>query len=342
MGIRRNIVRAFIIDAPYQARIDEWPTPQPGPGEVLVDVAAAGICAGDIYIYKGVNPYVVYPAIGGHEIAGIVDALGPGVTELNKGDRVVVEPFIGCGKCYPCRQGKSNCCTHLQILGVHRPGGYAEYILAPATHIHKVPEGLSLLQASFAEPVAIGIQGCRRGEVKPGEYVLVLGCGPIGLAIIEVARAYGAHVVASDINPERAAMAQQLGAMLLPADNLLESVMCQTNGEGAPVVMEATGNPKAMEMTVDLVASGGRIVILGLVKQGTTVTLPALDFTRKEMTLLGSRASVGCFPEALRLLANGLITYPQVATTFSLWQGPQVFEEITANPTKIHKGVLTL
>ncbi|HLH79788.1 MAG TPA: zinc-binding alcohol dehydrogenase family protein [Chthonomonas sp.] len=335
-------MRAFIMDAPRQARIGEWPTPEPKAGEVRVAVVAAGICAGDIYIYKGVNPYVVYPAIGGHEIAGVVESVGANVEGLHEGDAVVVEPFLGCGACYPCRQGRSNCCTNLQILGAHRPGGYAEFIVAPATHIHKVPEGLSLFQASFAEPVAIGVHGCRRGDVKPGEYVLILGCGPIGLALIEVARAYGAHVVATDTNPERAAFAAKLGATILPAENLLETVREQTNGEGAPVVMEATGNPKAMEMTVDLVASAGRIVILGLVKQGTTVNLPALDFTRKEMTFLGSRASVNYFPEALRLLASGQITYPRVATAFSMWEAPQVFADLTEHPSRVHKGVLTI
>src|SRR5579883_3307299 len=115
-------MRAFIMDAPRQARIGEWPTPEPKAGEVRVAVVAAGICAGDIYIYKGVNPYVVYPAIGGHEIAGVVESVGANVEGLHEGDAVVVEPFLGCGACYPCRQGRSNCCTNLQILGAHRPG----------------------------------------------------------------------------------------------------------------------------------------------------------------------------------------------------------------------------
>ena len=180
------------------------------------------------------------------------------------GALVVVEPFIGCGHCYPCRVGKSNCCMNLRIIGVHQPGGYAEYLTAPANLIHRVPAGLSLTFASFAEPVAIGVQACRRGEVG-AEYVLVLGCGPIGLAVIEVSKARGADLVATDISPERLETAAKLGAKTLPADeNLLKQILEQTNGEGAPVVIEATGSPKAMEQTVDLVAAGGRIVILGL------------------------------------------------------------------------------
>jgi threonine dehydrogenase-like Zn-dependent dehydrogenase len=333
-------MRAAIMNAPYKMVVGNWDTPQPGPGEVLVSVGAAGICAGDMYFYLGKNPYAVYPQICGHEIAGVVAEVGQGVTGLEAGTPVVVEPFLGCGHCYPCRVGKSNCCANLRIIGVHQPGGYAEYLTAPATHIHKIPPGLSLSFASFAEPVAIGVQACRRGQVG-SEYVLVLGCGPIGLAVIEVAKAKGAHLVATDILPERLETAAKLGAETLPADdNLLQRILEQTNGEGAPVVIEATGSPKVMEQTVHLVAAGGRIVILGLVKQGLTVTLPGLDFTRKEMTIVGSRASVNCFPESLELLANGSITYPHIATEFSLWDAPHVFADLAAHPNKVHKGVL--
>ena len=188
---------------------------------------------------------------------------------MTPGTPVVIEPFIGCGTCYPCRVGKSNCCAKLRIIGVHSPGGFGELVAAPAEKVHRIPSGLSFTEAAFAEPVAIGVQACRRGNIKMGEYALVLGCGPIGLAIIEVAKAKGARVVASDVLEKRMETAAKLGAeVLLGGDSLLPSVMKQTNGEGAAVVVEATGNEKAMEQTVDLVAAGGRIVIVGLVKEG--------------------------------------------------------------------------
>jgi threonine dehydrogenase-like Zn-dependent dehydrogenase len=224
---------------------------------------------------------------------------------------------------------------------MHQPGGFAEYVVAPTANIHPIPAGLSLPFASFAEPVAIGIQACRRGAVVAGEYVLILGCGPIGLALIEVARARGAHVVAADLLPSRLAVAAQLGAETVPADeHLLERILEQTHGEGAPVVIEATGNVTAMAQTVDLVAAAGRIVIVGLVKAGLEVPFPALDFTRKEMTIVGSRASVNCFGEALQLLADGKISYPKVATEFNMWDAPAVFAQLAAEPGAVHKGVL--
>jgi 2-desacetyl-2-hydroxyethyl bacteriochlorophyllide A dehydrogenase len=333
-------MRAVIMNAPKSIETGTWQTPTPGKGEVLISVGAAGICAGDLYFFQGKNPYAVYPQICGHEIAGTITEVGEGVEGLRPGMQVVVEPFIGCGKCYPCRVGKSNCCANLRIIGVHFPGGYADYLTAPATHVHPVPEGLSLFDATFAEPVAIGVQACRRGEVG-AEYVLILGCGPIGLALIEVAKARGAHVVATDIVESRMEVARQLGAETLPADDkLLEKVMEQTNGEGAPVVIEATGSAKVMEQTADLVAAGGRIVIVGLVPKGTGVTFPGLDFTRKEMTVLGSRASVNCFPESLELLANGSIQYPKVATKFNMWDAPDIFRKLADNPSWVQKGVL--
>lgn len=334
-------MRAVIMDAPGQVRVGECENPHPAEGEILISPRAAGVCAGDLYIYLGKNAYVKYPVISGHEVSGVVAGVGGGVTGFEVGAPVVVEPFIGCGTCYPCRIGKSNCCARLQIIGVTRAGGFAELMVAPADRVHRLPAGLSFSAASFVEPVAIGVQACRRGAIASGELVLVLGCGPIGLAIIEVAKARGARVLATDVLPDRMAMGGRLGAEVLRADErLLPTILERTNGEGAPVVVEATGNVAAMQQTVDLVAAGGRIVIVGLVKKGTAVTFPGLDLTRKEMTIVGSRASVGCFPESLSLLASGAIRYPSVATEFDMWEAPRIIRELSENPGKLHKAVL--
>jgi L-gulonate 5-dehydrogenase len=333
-------MRAAIFDAPMAIRMADAPKPEPKAGEALVAVKAAGLCAGDLYIYTGKNPYVVYPRIGCHEIAGVVAGYGPGTSGPAVGTRVVVDPFIGCGRCYPCRIGKGNCCANLTIVGVHREGGFAEFVTAPVGNLNPVPGNLTDFEASFAEPVAIGVQGCRRGMVTSDDTVLVLGAGPIGLAIVEVARARGARVYATDLSEARLATAAELGATPVHGgEGLLERVLAITNGEGMPVVMEATGAAPAMEQTIDLVAAGGRIVILGLVKKGQGVTFPGLDFTRKEVTILGSRASVDCFPESLELLASGRIHYPKIASRFALSEAPAVFARLADNPMALHKAV---
>ncbi len=332
-------MRAAVFDASFDLKLKDVPREPPGAGEVEVRVSAVGLCAGDLYIYLGKNPYVTYPRVGGHEIAGVVSALGTGTTGVALGDRVVVDPFIGCGHCYPCRIGKRNCCATLSIIGVHRDGGFAETVRAPAANLHRIPSGMSDFEASFAEPVAIGVQACRRGQVAEGDRVLVLGAGPIGLAIVEVARAYGAEVFIADIKPERLETARELGAVSLPASSVFDEVRRLTNDEGMPVVIEATGVASVMEQTFELVASGGRIVIVGLVKKGTPVQVPGLDLTRKEITLHGSRASVDCFPEALRLLASGAVRYPRIATRLGLPQAPEVFARLAESADAYHKAV---
>jgi L-gulonate 5-dehydrogenase len=336
-------MKALVLDAPQQLRVGEWPAPKCGPGDVILRPIAAGICAGDLQHYGGRNPYTKYPLVGGHEVCGTVTEVGAKVSGFKRGDLVVIEPVVGCGHCHPCRHGKPNCCTNFCLIGLHRPGGYADLCLAPGQNVHAVPAGLDPVIASFAEPLTIGIQACRRGGVASGEYCLILGAGPIGLAILEVAKLRGARVVITDLNTERLAFARELGAETLEAnEQLLRVIYEQTNDEGADVVIEATGNPKAIESTIDLVAPGGRIVIVGLVKQGIGITLPGLDLTRKEVNLLGSRNSVNAFPEALALLASGAVKYPRVATRIAMWEGVPIFAKLHENPAALHKAVLML
>lgn len=335
-----DVMDAAVFEAPHRLVLAARPRPVPARGEALIAVEAAGLCAGDLYIYLGKNPYVDYPRIGGHEIAGRVAALGPETDGPAIGARVVVEPFIGCGHCYPCGVGKPNCCANLSIIGVHREGGFADLLSAPVDRLHAIPEGMSPFHASFAEPVAIGVQACRRAGVTSQDTILILGAGPIGLAIAEVALARGAQVYITDVARERLDTAAQLGATPIEAgDALMSETMRITNREGMPVVIEATGNAQVMEQTADLVAAGGRVVIVGLVKQGVRVTWPGLDLTRKEMTILGSRASTGCFPESLDLLARGAVRYPAIASTFALADAPQVFADLARDPSALHKAV---
>lgn len=336
-------MKALVLHAPEKLAITDWPTPQCGATDVILKPIAAGICAGDLYLYAGRNPYAKYPLIGGHEICGSVSEVGADVTRAKVGDFVVVEPVVGCGHCYPCRIGKHNCCMNFCLIGLHRPGGYAEWTLAPEKNVHRVPAGLDPVTASFAEPLTIGLHACRRANVQAGEYVLILGAGPIGLAILESAKLRGARVVITDLNEDRLAFARGLGAETLSADEkLLEIVLAQTDGEGAPVVIEATGAVAAVQSTIDLVAPGGRVAILGLVKRGVAVSFPGLDFTRKEVNIFGARNSTNCFPEALALLSSGAIRYPKIATQIPMWEAADVFARLHENPALMHKGVLMM
>jgi L-gulonate 5-dehydrogenase len=334
-------MKALVLDAPQRLRIGDWPAPRCGPTDVILKPIAAGICAGDMQHYAGMNPYTTYPLVCGHEVCGTVTEVGANVSRFKRGDLVVIEPVVGCGHCYSCRHGKPNCCMNFCLIGLHRPGGYADLCLVPEQNVHAVPAGLDPVTASFAEPLTIGIHACRRGDVSSGEYCLILGAGPIGLAILEIARLRGARVVITDLNEERLAFARELGAETLKAnDQLLPTVLEQTRNEGADVVIDATGDPQAVESTIDLAAPGARAVIVGLVKKGIGVRFPGLDFTRKEVNLLGSRNSVNCFPEAIALLASGAVKYPRVATKLPLWESMPVFAKLHENPAALHKAVL--
>jgi 2-desacetyl-2-hydroxyethyl bacteriochlorophyllide A dehydrogenase len=334
-------MKAVICTTPFEMQIGSWEKPSPGTDEVLVKVHAAGICAGDQYIYTGKNPYVQYPIVSGHEISGVVESVGQNVNTVNVGQAVAIEPFVGCGKCYPCRVGKSNCCANLNIIGVHRAGGYAEYVVAPAAKIFAVPDGMPVWKASMAEPITIAIHACKRGEVTASDSVLVMGCGPIGMNVIEVARIHGAKVYACDINPQRLEVAKYLGAEPILSDDKLEARVVEiTNGEGMPVVIECAGVPAVMEQTVRLVASGGRVVIIGLVKQGIPLTFPGLDFTRKEFTIHGSRNEVGDFPEALDLLHSGKLKFSEMSTHLDMWKAPEIFASLAIKPDTYFKGIL--
>jgi L-gulonate 5-dehydrogenase len=235
---------------------------------------------------------------------------------------------------------KPNCCANLKIIGVHFDGGFAEYLVAPANKVVLVPQGVSAYEASFAEPVAIAVQACRRGEVTAHDTVLVLGAGPIGLALVEVARARGATVYVTDIAEERLVTAQSLGGIPLAAGTSLgERVKQLTAGDGMPLVIEATGAVTAIEQSFELVAPGGRVVIVGLVRKGVPVSLQGLDLTRKEMTILGSRASTECFPESLDLIASGKIKYPHIGSRFDLAEAPRLFDQLAENARTLHKAV---
>ena len=153
-------MKALVIQKPFSMRLEKRRKPLPKKNEVLVEVAASGICAGDLYYYTGKNPYAVYPQICGHEISGRIVNAGSNITHIKEGTAVAIEPFIACGSCYPCRIGKSNCCANLSIVGVHRPGGYADFLTVPATHVHPIPISLDINKAALAEPITIALHAC--------------------------------------------------------------------------------------------------------------------------------------------------------------------------------------
>ncbi len=308
-------MKAAILYAPFDMRLEETPAPSPAAGEVLIEVKAAGICGGDLHFFTGHHPYRNYPRIHGHELAGRVAEVGAGVTGLARGGRVVLEPMLPCRHCYPCGIGRYNCCENLRVVGAHVDGAFAQYLAADAEFVHRVPDSIPDHHAAAIEPYTIAAHCLNRAGARAGEKILVLGCGAIGLCIVDLAKCLGAEVIAADLSRYRLDIAGRMGAdrLLLSSEcDLEKAVAGMTGGSGVPVVMEATGSTRVMEMTQRLVACAGRVVIVGLTNDN--VSFAGINFTKREMSVLGSRNSVGDFPGVIGKMAAGKLHPAELVT----------------------------
>jgi len=266
--------------------LDTPPPGDPGPQEALVRVHRAGVCGTDIGAYRGKQPFFSYPRIIGHELGVAVEALGSGVDNLHIGDRCAVEPYLNCGRCIACRRGKSNCCVSLQCLGVHTDGGMRERILLPARKLHP-SERLTLDQLALVETLGIGAHAVARAAIEPRENVLVIGAGPIGLAVMQFAKLADARVLAMDVSASRLAFAREqmkVDETLDGADGALTRLRELTDGDLPTVVADATGNVGSMNRSLEFVAAGGRIAFVGLVQ--ADFAFSDAEFHRREATLL--------------------------------------------------------
>lgn len=296
-----------ICETPGVLRAIEGAAPTRAEDEVLLRIRRVGVCGTDLHIFTGNQPYLAYPRVMGHEIAGTVEEAPTG-SALQHGDTVFVMPYLSCGQCVACRQGKTNCCVNIQVLGVHRDGAFTEYLSVPAQFVRKA-EGVSLDQAAMVEFLAIGAHAVRRADVQPGQRVLVVGTGPIGMAALLFAGLRGGRVTALDTRAERVAFCKQhLGAHagVLIGDNDLEELRALTEGDFYDVVFDATGNARAMERGFQFIAHGGKYVMVSVVRDSITFSDP--EFHKREATLLGSRnATMEDFETVLDAMRAGQI-----------------------------------
>ena len=283
------------------------PSPIRGQGETLIRVKRVGVCGTDLHIFTGNQPYLDYPRVMGHEFSGIVEESDP-ASDLTTGDVVYVMPYMSCGTCIACRQGKTNCCTHIQVLGVHRDGAFTEYLSLPSQFIHKAT-GITLDQAAMIEFFAIGAHAVRRSDIQPGQHALVVGTGPIGMAAAIFAKLKGASVCVLDTRDDRLNFCRQhlnIDAAVKIGSDDKEQLSTLTNGDFFDVVFDATGNVNAMERGFEFIAHAGKYVMISVVKQNITFSDP--EFHKREATLMGSRnATVEDFRYVEQCLREGLI-----------------------------------
>lgn len=318
-------MRAVRLQAVGRIELAEVPDPSPGPGEVLVQVQAAGICGTDRHLYKGEFPCAP-PVTLGHEFAGEVIGRGEGVA-LPLGTRVTCDPNIACGACDQCLRGRVNLCARNIAVGIHRDGGFAERTAIPAHRAIVVPD-LHPHHAAFAEPLACTLHGLDLGAPVPGERVLVLGGGVIGLLAAQLARNAGAEVTLLTRHPAKRATAHQVGATHTAATEAEARALLP---QGADLVLECAGVVQTVEMAPRLARSGGRVVILGVLPQGETVRIQPFDLLFREIQLLHSFINPFTQSRAAAMLTAGQVDVaPLISRIIPLSEAPNAIANAAA------------
>ena len=323
-------MKILVCDKPGELSYQEIDEPVAATGQAILKVKRIGICGTDLHAYEGTQPFFNYPRVLGHELAlEVVDAAG-----FEKGDAVTIIPYFNCGKCIACRSGKPNCCTQINVFGVHIDGGMKEYISVPVSSLLH-GEGLSFDELALVEPLAIGAHGLRRADVKEGEFVLVVGAGPIGLGIMEFARIAGAQVIALDINEQRLTFCKDklkvAHTINGAAENVAERLQQITNGDMPTVVIDATGSLKAINNAFQYMAHGARYVLVGLQKENLSFSHP--EFHKREATLMSSRnATKEDFAKVIKSMKEGKVNpatyithrvaFNEVINNFKSWLNP--------------------
>jgi len=323
-----------VLEKPGKFIAEDRPEPASGPGLALVRVRRVGVCGTDLHAFAGNQPFFNYPRVLGHELGVEVVDPGDDPRGLKAGDKCSVEPYMNCGRCSACRRGKSNCCAELKVLGVHVDGGMTQLMRIPAHKLHPSSK-LDFDQLALVETLVIGAHAVERASLVPDDFVLVIGAGPIGLSVIQFARASGAKVAVMDLSDSRLEFCRKHFkglSTLKPGASAVEE-LAAIGGEQPTCVIDATGNPKSMMDSFTLPANGGRIVFVGLFQGDVTFNDP--NFHRRELTVSSSRNALpGTFREVIRLVEEGIIdTRPWITHRLNLAELPEVFpRDIAGNP----------
>jgi L-iditol 2-dehydrogenase len=341
-------MKALLLSQYNHLEMTDCPVPTPGAHEVLVRVAACGICGSDVHGYDGSSGRRIPPIVMGHEAAGTIAALGSGVANFAVNDRVTFDSTISCGVCAYCRRGEINLCENREVLGVscgdyRRAGAFAEYVTVPAHIVYRLPETISFPEAALLEAVAVAVHAVSLAKITPNSTALVMGAGTIGLLCMQALRVAGcALIFIADIDESRLEVAKTLRATLTlkAGSDLNKQVKQLTNGEGVDVVVEAVGRNKTVASSIDSVRKGGTVILVGNISP--EVTLPLQKVVTRQIRLQGSCASAGEYPRSIELMASGEINVkPLITAVAPLAEGPEWFKRLHAGEPGLTKVVLT-
>ena len=334
-------MKALVLESRGALALRDLEYPKPGEGMLTIRVAYAGICATDLHAYKGEYSRTKFPVVLGHELAGLVHEVGPGVDSFAPGDRVTCETtFATCGCCESCRTMDYNLCANRSGIGTDKNGAFAEYILVPAARVHRLPEGVSLLTGSLCEPLSCAVHACiEKAEVRPGEKVCVFGVGAIGMLVAQVAKSQGAFVVLAGLSADRARLDKaqaEMGVDIVvdqQTQDLSAVVMELTGGEGVDACFECSGALPALNRSFELVKKKGCVIQMGVFAKKTN-EIPTDMLLHKEIRYIGSRSQKpSSWVKSLELLSRGTVE-PQlvVGGVFPLEDWDAAFQETLTNP----------
>jgi 2-desacetyl-2-hydroxyethyl bacteriochlorophyllide A dehydrogenase len=317
-------MRALVWEGPRAMSLREIAVPAVEDGDVLIEVAHAGICGSELSGYLGQSSLRSPPLVMGHEFAGTVAHLGGGVEAVRVGDRVTVNPLVSCGRCDRCAEGRNHLCPRRALIGAHRPGAFAQFVVVPEANIHALPDDLGLAAAALTEPLACAVHACRLAQVAPGQRLAIVGAGPIGLLALVTARLLGVEeVVVSDTNEDRLEVARDLGAAPEKAAALTPASF--------DVVVEAVGVDVTRAQCVELARPGGAVAFCGLHEEASPV--PVNLVVRNELMLQGSFAyAPSDFENALRWMSEGRVDLSAWTRHADLSEGRACFETLLADP----------
>lgn len=342
-------MKAAVFYGPNQPlRVEEVPTPVPGPGQILVKVAACGVCHTDLhYIDHGVPTFKQPPFILGHEASGTIASLGTGVSGWKEGHKVLLPAVLTCGVCRNCRSGRENICDSMTMFGNHVDGAYAEYVLAPAKDALRLPDGVPLIEGSIiADAVSTPFHAVvNRGQVKAGDWVAVFGCGGVGINCVQVATAVGASVIAVDMAPDKLELAKQMGAeFTINASEVeggrFDKAVRKLIGDGVDVAFEAIGKPQTIQAAFSTVRKGGICVVIGYTNH--PVELPASKIMFFEQGVIGS---LGCrpvdYPRIIEMARTGRIKVKELVTgRFPLDNINDAFDQLRNGTAGVLRSVI--
>ena len=335
-----------VMTAPGTIEFREVPVPEIGEHQVLVKMMRLGICGSDIHVYHGKHPYTSYPVTQGHEVSGVIEQVGAGVKDLHVGQKVVLEPQVFCGECYPCTHGKYNLCNDLKVMGFQTTGAASEYFAVDAEKVDVIPDSMSFDEGAMIEPLAVTVHAAKRFRELAGARVCILGCGPIGILLMQSCKALGAaEVMVTDVSDYRLSLARELGADYAynTREKEFSAAMLEAFGpDKADVIYDCAGNDITMNQAIQTCRKGGTIILVAVFANLAQVDLARLNDS--ELTLDSSMMyRHEDYVDALRIVAEGKVKLePLMSKHFAFRDFQKAYEYIDANRESTMKVIVDI